>query len=124
MRTLMLLVLTIVAVTGLQTAKNKVLQEIKCDVQMVLKKSSSEILNQFVKDVIPSAGCSEEHLCQAARVMMNTHLKYSGLHRRLFAFSENCSRHIPASDEIQMKDFLKKINVCCNTLHKYKRHMK
>uniref|UniRef100_A0A8C2C1E4 Interleukin 4 n=1 Tax=Cyprinus carpio TaxID=7962 RepID=A0A8C2C1E4_CYPCA len=88
MRTLMLLVLTIVAVTGLQTAKNKVLLEIKREVETVLKQSSSEILNQFVKDVIPSAGCSEENLCQAARVMMNTHLKYSRLHRRLFAFSE------------------------------------
>uniref|UniRef100_A0A9J7XBT5 Interleukin 4 n=2 Tax=Cyprinus carpio TaxID=7962 RepID=A0A9J7XBT5_CYPCA len=123
MRTLMLLVLTIVAVTGLHTAKSRVLVEIKDDVEMLLKHSSSEILNQFVKDVIPSVGCSEEHLCQAARVMMNTHIK-TMLKRRLFAYSKNCSSDIPASDEIQMRDFLKKISICCNTLHKYKRHVK
>uniref|UniRef100_A0A671LVD9 Interleukin 4 n=1 Tax=Sinocyclocheilus anshuiensis TaxID=1608454 RepID=A0A671LVD9_9TELE len=132
MRTLMLLVLTIVAVTGLRRRKagEKLLEEIMENVDVMLKQRSKMNLNQFVKDVLPSAGCSEKHLCQAAMVMMNTNLKLSMLHRRLFAYANYSGHHhcsVPASEEHRMEVFLTKIQKCCQELYsklKHKRHVK
>ncbi|KAK2891320.1 hypothetical protein Q8A67_013963 [Cirrhinus molitorella] len=89
MRTLVLLVLTIVAVTGSRRNKAEefLLMEIMDNVDQILQQSSASNLSQFVKDVFPAAGCSEKHLCQAAMVMTNTHLNHCMLHRRLFAYA-------------------------------------
>ncbi|KAI2656721.1 Regulatory protein RecX [Labeo rohita] len=71
MRTFMLLVLTIVAVTESKRGVGEILlMEIIDDVDQILKSSSLE-----------------KHLCQAAMVMINTPLNHSMLHRRLFAYA-------------------------------------
>uniref|UniRef100_A0A8C1U4P3 Interleukin 4 n=1 Tax=Cyprinus carpio TaxID=7962 RepID=A0A8C1U4P3_CYPCA len=117
MRTFMILVLTIVAVTGIKHKAGQILlMEIIDDVKQILNQSSSTNLNQFVIDVFPPVGCSEKHICQAAMVMMNTELSHSMLHRRLFAYA-NYSGHlhcnVTASEEHRMDVFLEKIKDCC-----------
>ncbi|XP_026106238.1 uncharacterized protein il4 [Carassius auratus] len=117
MRTFILLVLAIVAVTGLKHKAGPILlMEIIDDVKKILNQSSAVNLNQFVRDVFPPVGCSEEHICQAAMVMMNTELSYSMLHRRLFAYA-NYSGHlqcnVTASEEHRMDVFLEEIKNCC-----------
>lgn len=143
MRTLMLLVLTIVAVTGLHTAKNKVLQEINRNVETLLKHSSSEvrtemnyfiwfswakqwlffllkqpsnflsqILNQFVKDVIPSVGCSVSWILYHRTYFPNTWFHYL-----IIAYGYTGGAPLPSStgyDEHTYKNNLhaKKATVC------------
>ncbi|KAL1262375.1 hypothetical protein QQF64_007640 [Cirrhinus molitorella] len=118
MRTLVLLVLTIVAVTGSRRNKAEefLLMEIMDNVDQILQQSSASNLSQFVKDVFPAAGCSEKHLCQAAMVMTNTHLNHCMLHRRLFAYANYSGHHhcaVSASEEHKMGVFLTKIKECC-----------
>ncbi|KAF4104643.1 hypothetical protein G5714_013974 [Onychostoma macrolepis] len=89
-------------------------------VNTILKQNSKEILNQFVKDIFPQAGCSEKHLCQAAKVMMHTNLKRTKLHRQLSAYANNSTHHpcsIPATEEHRMKVFLTKIKECSQEQH-------
>ncbi|XP_050983970.1 interleukin-4 [Labeo rohita] len=120
MRTFMLLVLTIVAVTESKRGVGEILlMEIIDDVDQILKSSSLKSLNnQFVKEVFPTS-CSEKHLCQAAMVMINTPLNHSMLHRRLFAYANYSGHHqcnVSASDEHKMNYFLKDIKKCCQEL--------
>ncbi|XP_073676338.1 interleukin-4 [Garra rufa] len=118
MRTFMLLLLTIIAVTASSkhAADKRLLMEIMDNVDQILEQSSTSNLSQFVRDVFPAAGCSEKHLCQAAMIMPNKHLSHTMLKRRLFAYANYSGHHqcnVSASEEHKMVVFLTKIKECC-----------
>ncbi|XP_043113208.1 interleukin-4 [Puntigrus tetrazona] len=123
MRTLTLLMLTVVAATGLREDNKTLLKEIVDHVELMLEPRSGINLDQYVKHVFPEEGCSAKHFCQAGKVITNRDLSFTMLRRRLFAYANHSGiRHcsVRTSQEDKMGVFLTKIKNCCKKLNSRK----
>nr|QEG59347.1 Il-4/13b [Ctenopharyngodon idella]QEG59348.1 Il-4/13b [Ctenopharyngodon idella] len=120
MRTFLLLALTFVAVNGSKLdAKKIILKDIVGHVNHVLHDKSEENLDKFVRDIFQSVRCSDEALCQAAKVLKGVRLNKDPnnlIYRNLFALTRHRNCSITASEERPVKVFLENIKDCCQTL--------
>ncbi|XDV36986.1 hypothetical protein PO909_006687 [Leuciscus waleckii] len=89
MRTFLLLALTLVAINGSKPQNEKIfLREIIENVEKILQDHSDR--SQKVRINVDHFGLvmqQKENLCQAAKVLKDTHLNHTVLHRNLFAYA-------------------------------------
>ncbi|XP_067312773.1 interleukin-4 [Pseudorasbora parva] len=119
MRTFLLLALTFVAING-QNERIILLEESIEFVDEILHKNPEKIHNRYVKVIFHGGSCSEDTICQAAKVLKNTFLNHSKLHRNLFEYAKNTGHgncNVTASEEHSIERFLTKIKKCCQVLN-------
>nr|XP_055035065.1 interleukin-4 [Misgurnus anguillicaudatus] len=128
MRTLLLLVLACIVVTDSKADKIKrlLLEETMETAKNLLK--SKEILHHFVKNAFRPHSCSEQSICQVAKVLnelelsvLNNNKVLKILVRQLSSYavySEHSTCSVTASEECRMEQLLNNTISCCQKLYR------